>query len=436
MEQIAVHGNVMVLGISKSKGAVYIFLRKNNVWVESKKIQAPEEAHKFGNKVALWENHVLVSSWYNAYFYEMVQGPASYPCITAKADGTVFDNDCVRCDPFVAIDGDTAVISKDKESLQILSGIDKNFGNVSLFDGLDKHNFGGVAISDNVVVAGAPNINDKNGSVSVYQKASAFGSEFWFEYAQLSPNIVSPRENFGDAVDIDGNVIVVGAYDYRDNRGSAYIFRRNETNPWSSWIQEAKLLPDDPQLRSFGRSVSINDNTIAVGDSTYNNSSGAVFVYTYDPLSKSWSQMNETITNHDCEDHFGSGLALSRENGLFVGCPGEQRGTGAVFYYIQAKSGDHYVLQQKIESLEGYSNDNFGAFDQISVDDNLVVIGTETETNGTVHIFANTNNAWLEVLRIESPPAIRQFGYKVAISGKRVLVSSISNVYSYTLDEC
>ena len=36
----------------------------------------------------------------------------------------------------------------------------------------------------------------------------------------------------------------------------------------------------------------------------------------------------------------------------------------------------------------------------------------------------------------ELPPESRGFGYKVALSGRKVLVTSICNVYSYTLDEC
>mmetsp|Transcript_18558 Transcript_18558/g.32645 ORF Transcript_18558/g.32645 Transcript_18558/m.32645 type:complete len:1114 (+) Transcript_18558:41-3382(+) len=426
MNQLSVYNNVMVVGI-------YIFLRINDVWVETKKIVSPEESQKFVNKLAMSGNHILVSSRHNAYFYELVKGPPTTSCISSKADGAaIFNSDCKRCNPFVAIDGDYAVISKNEESLQIISGadVDVSRGNMALF-GVG-HDFGGVAISGNVVVTGAPSVNDKNGYVSVFTKISGI----WFESAQLSPDIIGHRENFGGAVDIDADVIIVGAYDYIDNRGSAYIFRNDESSPWSGWAQEAKLLPDDPNLQGFGRAVSVINNTVAIGDRTYKDSSGAVFVYVYEPSSRSWTQLNEAITNNDCGGMFGSSLALTRDNGLLIGCPGEQGGTGAVYYYTQAATDDQYFPQQKIQSLDGVFNDDFGASDRLAVDGDIMVVGTDKETNGTVHVFAKMKNAWIEVDTIDSPPQSRGFGYKVALSGRKVLVSSIYNVYSYTLGEC
>ena len=66
---------------------------------------------------------------------------------------------------------------------------------------------------------------------------------------------------FGGSVALSGTTAIVGAY--RSNPRFAYVFRFNGT----SWVEEAKLQPSDPEtLRDFGDSVAISGDTIIVGD--------------------------------------------------------------------------------------------------------------------------------------------------------------------------
>ena len=88
------------------------------------------------------------------------------------------------------------------------------------------------------------------------------------------------------------------------------------------------------------------------------------------------------------------------------------------------------------KSFNGLSNGKFAGPDQIAVHGNFLVVGTDREKNGTVHVFTKMNNAWIEVDTVRSPPDTRRFGYRVALSGTKVIVSSIYNVYSYTIDAC
>ena len=84
---------------------------------------------------------------------------------------------------------------------------------------------------------------------------------------------------------------------------------------------------------------------------------------------------------------------MTQDNGLLVGCPREQGGTGAVYYYTQTATVDQYILQQKIKSLDRVLNDIFGASDQIAVDGDIMVVGTDKDTNVTVHVSAKKKNA-------------------------------------------
>jgi len=343
------------------------------------------------------------------------------------------ESGCELYEPKMAIDGNIAVVSMNKEGLEIRYGDDGSYDK-PYYVGAD-HVFGAVAVSGDDIVVGAPRANDKNGLVTVYQFERKSGT--WWGPAQLSPNVVRPQEKFGGVVDIDGDIIIVGQYDIMDRigSGSAYIFRRNGSGSWPSWVQETKLQPDDTRLEGFGKSVSVIEDTAAIADIYYKGSSGAVFVYEYEVTSQYWKQLNGTIINDDCDANFGDSLALTMSNGLLIGCPGEQSRTGAVYYYTQAITGDQYILQQKIQLLDGEFNDDFGGSGQLAVEGDIMVVGTNKE-NGAVHVFAKVNNAWIKVTTIESPPETVFFGHKVALSGMKVLVASIHNVYSYTLTKC
>jgi len=61
------------------------------------------------------------------------------------------------------------------------------------------------------------------------------------------------KVSFGEAVDIDGDVAVVGASAYRLGDVSAYVFRRIR----AKWFEEGKLLPDGSYLNDFGMVLSI-----------------------------------------------------------------------------------------------------------------------------------------------------------------------------------
>eukprot|EP00984_Skeletonema_dohrnii_P025512 scaffold14691_cov152-Skeletonema_dohrnii-CCMP3373.AAC.4 len=64
---------------------------------------------------------------------------------------------------------------------------------------------------------------------------------------------VQYKVSFGEAVDIDGGVAVVGANAYRSGDVSAYVFRRIR----AKWFEDGKLLPDGSYLNDFGMGLSI-----------------------------------------------------------------------------------------------------------------------------------------------------------------------------------
>ncbi|MGQ9926873.1 MAG: FG-GAP repeat protein, partial [Chloroflexaceae bacterium] len=145
-----------------------------------------------------------------------------------------------------------------------------------------------VAIDGDTIVVGArfedsgnpanPNDNSAQdtGAVYVFTRSGAT----WIQQAYLKAAIRDPGDDFGFAVAIDGDTIVVGASgeesgtgnpndNSRTDSGAAYVFVRNG----NSWTQQAYLKPDNPDVSDLaGRSVAISGDTIVIG--AYNEDSG------------------------------------------------------------------------------------------------------------------------------------------------------------------
>jgi len=122
---------------------------------------------------------------------------------------------------------------------------------------------------------------------------------------------------FGNSIAVDGDTLIVGAPNDDNSVGSAFVYRRQQTDIGSTWLKEAKLQPDDSGIQSFGRSVLIRDGTIAVSASHHGtDSSGAVYFYQLDTLTQA-----DILINDDCDGKFGSSLALTANGGLLIGCP-------------------------------------------------------------------------------------------------------------------
>ncbi|MEM9378917.1 MAG: FG-GAP repeat protein [Planctomycetota bacterium] len=145
-------------------------------------------------------------------------------------------------------------------------------------DGATGDTFGqAVAVSGDRVLVGAP--RKRNGSV-IEGAAYAFerAGATWSETARLSIDAGSGDTGFGQSVDVDGDVAVVGAARTNDV-GAAYVFL--DSGP--SWALEQRLQPELlTSFATFGHSVSLEGDELVVGayqDSVVSFGSGAAWVF-------------------------------------------------------------------------------------------------------------------------------------------------------------
>ena len=194
-------------------------------------------------------------------------------------------------------------------------------------DGLAFDEFGtAVAISGEVLVVGAPR-HDQNGSsagAAYVYRFDVNGSGTWAQEAKLLPADVQAGDRFGLSVAVDGNVIVVGSYrddDNGNNSGAAYVFRYEG----SRWLEESKLLASDGASADyFGYSVAIDGNVAVAGayrDDDNGSRSGSAYVFRFNDDSGGWLQEAKLIASDGTAfDEFGRVVAVTADR-ILTGAP-------------------------------------------------------------------------------------------------------------------
>jgi len=323
----------------------------------------------------------------------------------------------------VSIHGNTALVTSE-EDINIFSFINGSFElNTKIDVGYNNYE-GTIAMNDNTIVIGVPVQGESwRGSVYIYERDA---NGIWDETMKIVPNDIK-LAYFGISTAINDNIMVVGAPDDdhwhggRYGDGSVYVYRQNG----STWVQESKLnIPpgaETYEVYDFGWSVTIKNDKIVVGDRGYGywkgeGKKGAVFVYEFDSLTKSWNQAGGILENEDCSGGFGKYVHLTEDEELLVFCESDY----TLYYYEQNQ--EEYIVKQTIV-FDGWVR-------EIAVDGNAMVLSESREDRPTViRFFVRRIGVWEEVNRIDYDGPDYYFGWSVALFGNTTLISSEDNVY-------
>jgi len=310
-ESVAIDGDTVVVsaqyedpGNITTAGSAYIFTRSGTTWTQQAKLVASDYQTNdyFGVKVAISGDTVVVGA--NAEDTVATNAGAAYVFTRSGTTWTqqqkIQASDAQASSVFgtsVAIDGNTVVVgaSLNDPSSIIDAGAAYVFTRsgttwtqqqkIQASDAQASDNFGqSVGISGNTVVVGAyaedPNNISGAGSVYIFTRSGTT----WTQQAKLIASDAQASDLFGQSVAIEGDTVVVGAYNEDPNNitdaGSAYVFTRSG----ATWTQQAKLIASDAQASDlFGQSVGISGNTVVVGAYAEdpNNISGAGSAYVF-----------------------------------------------------------------------------------------------------------------------------------------------------------
>jgi hypothetical protein len=462
-------------GLDRNTGVVYVYGKNQNEWVSGTEIAKlsvsdGKSSDHLGYSVAISGNEILAEAdlEYSAepgyikgavYSFEKeedstwVSGIESQKIISSYKPGNISDFFGLS----VSIDGIYAVVgSKGYEEytgmayvFQFDGAIWNKVARLTASDKQDGDYFGNsVCISGDYIVVGAVTDDNKvshSGAAYVF-KRPANGWKDTTEIAKLLPSVGNSNQNFGQAVSIEDNLIVVGAKGDNtlfNSGGAAFIYLK----PVNEWVNTsspvAKLLPSVGEAyQQFGSSVSVSGDNVAVGapgDDEIANGSGAVYVFSK-PIG-GWTDTTETmkIVSPLVQEYLSLGTSISiLGNDLIIGATGWGNSAETARVYVFSTSDGTWESPLKIAELTaegGHSEDHFGW--SVHMNDDLIVVGAGSTSTvgktGHTYVYNRPDSGWkdmtqtMKIIPSDSANGYNGFGTSVGVSSNKLIVGTIQD---------
>lgn len=388
-------------GSASSSGAVYVFRRNGETFVQEAYVKASNTASNdiFGMSVALSGDTLVIGAPGEDSDAIGVGGSQSND--NASASGAVY--------VFVRTAGKWAQQAYIKAS----NGDANDYFGTSVALSGDTLAVGAIGEDSNATgIAGNQDNESKTDSGAAYVFVRVAG--VWAQQAYIKASNTDANDSFGVTLALSGDTLVVGAdaedsnavgvngnadNDSDNDSGAAYVFVRAA----GVWAQEAYLKASNTATNDhFGASLALFGDTLAVG--AYGEDSSAVgvngdqgnddaadsgAVYVFSRNGAAWAQSAYVkASNTENFDYFGASVALS-EGMLVVGADGENGGT---------------------VGLDGKQGDN------------------TANDSGAVYLFARGGGSFSQVGYLKPPntDASDAFGGSVALYGDTLVCASVN----------
>lgn len=329
---VAIKGNFFVVGAPRKDvganpdaGAVYVYKLDDDAFVQKIEVVSAPEGSLFGSSLAIDLPYLAVGAPLEDGVAEA--GGAVY-VYKLKPDETGFENE--------------VQIVPNEIAFQDLFGFS-------------------VGISGDLLVAGSTGVNNGIGAAYIY-KTEDDGAT-WVKEARITGRFTNKGDLFGQAVDIEDGIVVVGAKKLRslpfplslivdrlpdflvpEDIGKAYVFAKRN----GSWKQTDHLRPlKSPLGKAFGTSVAIRDGRIIIGaplgfrEQGTRKEAGAIYLFA--PLTQNrhtWRR-GVQLTPKDVQDSDNFGISVSYSDGtLVVGANAEDEGNfneGAAYVFFNPR---------------------------------------------------------------------------------------------------
>ncbi len=295
-----------------------------------------------------------------------------------------------------------------------------------------------VAIDGDRVVVGAPHF-DLAGSG--FGKAYVFHrvGESWIETQKLVSSGSALEDSFGASVAISGDWIAVGAPGQADYFGRVVLFRWNG----SSFVEEASLVGSDTvRWDGFGSVVAIRQDRLLVGVPSANQERGKAYVFRRE--GNVWAEEAVLFASDGAPaDRFGSVLTLDAD-ALVIGALGDDDfapSSGAAYAY--RFFGGIWGDEQKLVAPDPrpFEVAYFGK--SVSLKGGLLVIGASSDDDraqdaGSVYLFERVEGVWRprNEFYAQNSWAGLAFGQAVAFDGDYAAVAANFTTYVYAVPDC
>jgi len=248
---------------------------------------------------------------------------------------------------------------------------------------------------------GALDQDKKVGLVAIY--AQREGN--WAREALLRAPTPTKGAQFGAAMALDRDRLIVSAPGYEYETGQAWVYTRVGNN----W--EASPLPD-PQAKAtfrFGESVALSDDWAAVGapgTAERRRNPGACYLYRHTPQS-GWTLM-QTIDDSRVE---AMGQAVAMQNNRLVVSAYDQ-------VRIYDRTDAEWLLTATLDNPDAGDAMSFGRSLTLSPDGQMLLVGS----SGTAYLYTATEAGWQISARLRSDAT--GFASDHTLNSHSVLVNS------------
>jgi len=243
----------------------------------------------------------------------------------------------------------------------------------------------------------------------------------WYEQKKLTPSDHLIDDKFGEPVSISGDRVAISSRfhdDFFDSSGSVYVFVRNATD----WVEEQKLNPSDPKSGGqFGWALDLNGDHLVVGAPFGATSTGTANVFL-----RSATGWNEIASLQPSDgavgDEFGRGVAIDAGTAV-VGAPGSDTfgtSSGSVYVFVQSATG--WNETQKLTPPGIMNGDQFGV--SVAIRGDTILVGADGTREphpgcGAVYVYARDGNSWDFEARwfLEDVAANQTLGRVISLDG-------------------
>ncbi len=291
-----------------------------------------------------------------------------------------------------------------------------------------------VALSEDLAVVGAPLADDpanSAGSAYVFQMDE---TGVWMEVSKLIASDGAGSDEFGQAVAVSGDIVIVGAPlddDAGFNSGSAYVFERDETG---SWVEVAKLVASDGAANAnFAEAVALQGTLAVVGGEDFG---GLGSAYVFERFENgTWVERAKLVASDQAPgDAFGFSVALSEPTIVVGAFRDDDAGssTGSAYVFERDQMGQ-WIQAAKLLASDASAGSSFGR--SVGVSGDLLVVGAFDEDDlafaaGAAYVFERGDTgAWGEVAKITASDGASEdhFGWSVALSNSHAIIGAPDN---------
>lgn len=250
--------------------------------------------------------------------------------------------------------------------------------NITLYGSTAKHlnAFGYAVAIDQETLAVASGVG-----IFIFEHADST----WIERAKLMPNdLEEAGASFGRSIAINGDTIAVSAPTAETNTDPPYINRTGAvyifTRQGATWKQQAKLFPPNPKAGfHFGYDIALDQNTLVVGQDK------EAHVFERDPATTTWSYTANLVIPKSAERKFtdpatylSAVVAISGNTILVGGNKTQSAGAVGALFERQSETGTWAYERELVFPVPPKI---IGGTASVGLDGNTLLLGVRLEAS-------------------------------------------------------